>query len=151
MNFTQTAPYPHALAEIVSKTTYRPGWRVWLTEPDFDRGQGSIGLTLIILTSTVNAYRHDHEMRVQHLFPVPPASYDADSWQRWLLAQFLLVESHEACEFFTVDGEKPYAPNHGPGRDPYVNDYATEGQAATTFRGDDAGKGRELADVTTAR
>lgn len=137
------APYPDALREIVDTATYRPGWLLSLVD-DFDRGQGSRGLTFIVITKTVNSYKPDEPIRVQHLFPVPPAAYDRDSWQRWVLSQLLLVEQHEACEFFTVAGVKPYAPNHGPGRDPYViHDYATEEQAATRFTGAPAGKGRE--------
>ncbi len=52
--------------------------------------------------------------------PVPPASYNKRSWQRWLFDQILLVERHETMEFFTIDEEKPYSPNHGPGNDPYI-------------------------------
>lgn len=141
----QEASWPFELEDLVLRTQYRPGWDFWLTKTDYDRGQDSIGLTLIIAAKTINSYDHDISMIVNHLFIVPAASYDRDSWQRWLLEQCLLVERHEACEFFTIDGVKPYAPNHGEGRDPYViHDYATEKQAATTFRNEDAGKGREV-------
>lgn len=32
--------------------------------------------------------------------PVPAAAYNEQSWTRWLLEQILLVEKHEAMEFF---------------------------------------------------
>ena len=66
------------------------------------------------------AHEQGETYRVHHYMPVPPAAYDRRSWQHWLLEQCLLVERHEACEFFTVDGDKPYAPNHGPGNTPYM-------------------------------
>lgn len=141
----QEAPYPNDLAAIVEALEYRPGWGVSLSDVGYDRGQDSWGLTLLVRAETVNSYPPHQPMYVLHLFPVPAASYDRDSWQRWLLEQLLLVERHEACEFFTVAGVKPYAPNHGPGRDPYViHDYSTEEAAATKFTGDPAGKGREV-------
>lgn len=131
----QSAPYPSELADLVSKCAYRQGWRVWLEHED--RGQGSVGLTLNILVDTVNSYPPHQPMRVRHLFIVPAASYNRVSWQRWLLEQFLLVERHEACEFFTIDGEKPYAPHHGPGFDPYIIfDHGDDLDRRTSFRGE---------------
>jgi hypothetical protein len=132
---TQAAPYPTALAEIVDRCTYRPGWRIWLGQDD--RGQGSTGLTLVITTNTVNSYHHDQPMYVNHLFIVPAAAYDARSWRRWLFECFHQVELHEAMEFFTIAGQKPYAPSHGPGNDPYlVREVGTDIDVRTSFRGE---------------
>lgn len=133
---TQTAPYPAALAELVEEGGYRPGWRAYLR--DLDRGQGSKGLTLVIETLGYNSYHPElgETYRVRHYMPVPPAAFDRRSWQRWLFEQFLLIERHEACEFFTVAGQRPYAPSHGPGNDPYiVREIGTELDARTSFRG----------------
>jgi hypothetical protein len=131
---TQTAPYPDALDKIVTACTYRPGWMMWLSD-DEDRGQGCEGLTLIVLVVGPNSYPPHEEIRVRHLFPVPPAAYGHDSWQRWLFEQLLLVERHECMEFFTVDGHKPYAPNHGHGEDPYiVHDLTTDETRRTDWR-----------------
>jgi hypothetical protein len=117
---TQTAEWPTELAMLVRDCTYRPGWAVKLGH--IDRGQGSEGLTLIITTLGYDSYHPENGQtyRVNHYFPVPPAAYDAQSWRRWLLERFLMVERHEACEFFTIAGVKPYAPHHGPGHDPYI-------------------------------
>lgn len=137
MVMTQEAPYPTVLAELVDVLAYRPGWAFSLA--NIPRGQGSIGLTLDIITIGYNSYHVDRGQtyRVHHYMPVPPASYNRASWQRWLFEQCLLVERHEACEFFVVDGERPYAPNHGPGWDPYiVTELATEVDRRTSFRGD---------------
>jgi hypothetical protein len=136
-NLTQTAPWPTALASLVERCTYRPGWTVRLTGTDYDRGQESIGLTLIVTTDTVNSYRHDEFVAVRHLFIVPAAAFDERSWRRWLFECFRQVETHECMEFFTIDGEKPYAPSHGPGNDPYlVREIGTEVDQRTSFRGE---------------
>ena len=140
----QTAPYPQSLKYLVDRLQYRPGWTFRLQ--DLDRGQGSEGLTLTITTLGYNSYRpQDGETyQVNHYMPVPPAAFDARSWQRWLFDQLLLVERHECMEFFTVHDSpgsehsvKPYAPSHGPGNDPYiVREVGTETDQRTSFRGE---------------
>jgi hypothetical protein len=133
----QAAPYPTELAALVRHCTYRPNWRLWLSQPGYDRGQGSVGLTLVITTNTVNSYDHNEPIAVRHLFPVPPAAFDVRSWQRWLFEQYLLVERHECAEFFVIDGERPYAPSHGPGNDPsLIREVGTDLDRRTSFRGE---------------
>jgi len=144
----QTAPYPDELADLVSRLEYRPGWTFDLL--DKDRGQGSKGLTLIITTRGYDAYHPDRGegYRVHHYMLVPPASYNRRSWLNWLFEQCQLVEKHECMEFFTLvtkgDGERtpdfverPFAPAHGPGNDPYlVLTYGTDIDQRTSFRGE---------------
>lgn len=130
----QEAPFPEELEALVRGWKYKAGWGCRLYE-DYDRGQDSKGLTLIITTKTQDSYHPDEEKRVAHLFIVPAAAYDKRSWQRWLLDQHLLIESHEACEFFEVDGVKPYAPSHGHGQDPYmIRELGTEEDVRMSFR-----------------
>jgi len=152
----QIAPRPDALYDLVSRLQYRPGWEFSLL--DLDRGQGSAGLTLIITTQGYNSYRPEYgeTYHVNHYMPVPPAAYDERSWRRWLFDQLLLVERHEAMEFFAFrvvsaehPGEftsledeqcglvRPYAPSHGPGNDPYlVRELGTGLDQRTSFRGE---------------
>jgi hypothetical protein len=133
----QTAPYPEELRNLVSRLAYRPGWKIALE--DIDRGQNSKGLTLIITTLGYDSYHPERgeTYRVHHYMPVSPAAYDERSWRRWLFDQLLLVERHEAMEFFAIDGERPYAPSHGPGNDPYiVREIGTETDRRTSFRGE---------------
>ena len=133
----QQAPDPTVLFDLVERCTYRPRWKVSLLE-DYDRGQGSRGLTLDIVTRGYNSYRPEEgeAYGVHHLLPVPPAAYDERSWRRWLFEQFLLVERHEAMEFFKIDGVRPYAPHHGPGNDPYiVFDHGTDEDTRTSSSG----------------
>jgi hypothetical protein len=130
---TQTAPYPHDLAALVDECEYRRGWRVKLV--DTDRGQGSKGLTLIITAIVQDSLNQDELIGVNHLFIVPAASYNRRSWMRWLLDRFLDVESHEACEYFRIGGERVYAPHHSEGEDPYtifeIGDFETANKRFT--------------------
>lgn len=150
----QEAPFPTILGELVEALAYRPGWQ--FVFGDIDRGQGSAGLTLDIVTLGYNSYHPDRgeTYSVHHYMPVPPASYNRQSWQRWLFEQCLLVERHEAMEFFrfeydtpnqvgievlgtTHHVERPYAPHHGPGNDPYiVFEHGTDLDVRTRFTGE---------------
>lgn len=131
---TQTAPYPVVLEELVDACTYRDEWELKLWH--LDRGQGCSGLTLSVFVEVPNSYPPHAPIRVHHLFPVPAAAYNRESWRRWLFEQLQLVERHEAMEFFEVDQVKPYAPNHGPGHDPYtVREVTTDEARRTDFRG----------------
>lgn len=142
----QRAPFPHELADLVSKLTYRPGWNISLKHmvrdredpADDDSAAIAEGLTLDITTHGYNSYHPENGQyyRVHHYMIVPAATYTRESWMRWLLEMFFLVERHEACEFFTLDGEKPYAPHHGPGEDPYIVwHHGTDDQRRISFRG----------------
>ena len=132
---SQAAPYPQALADLVDELDYRHNWRFELR--DTDRGQGSAGLTLVITIATMDTYAPEEPIHVAHYMLVPPASYNRRSWQWWLFSQILLVEQHEAAEFFVVGGHRPYAPLHGPGNDPYlIAELATDEERRTTFRGE---------------
>lgn len=137
----QVAPWPAELADLVERTKYRRNWRVWLEDrvrdPASTHGAEGAGLTLVIQTFTFNSYDQDERVAVNHFFIVPAATYDKRSWRRWLLEQFIKVEVHEACEFFSIDGEFPYAPSHGPGNDPYmVRELGTELDQRTKFTGE---------------
>lgn len=104
------------LAALVPRITYKPGWTFELKE--ISRGQGSEGLTLCIGATVKNSFGDDL-VGILHLMPVIPAAYDEDTWKRWILDQILLVEQHECMEFYRIDGEQPFFPEHGPGRSPY--------------------------------
>lgn len=119
-DMAQVAPFPHPLQDLVQRLAYKPGWTFELRH--MDRGQGSEGLTLVITILEYDSYNPagGRTYRVHHLMPVPPASYNERSWRRWLFQQFLLVEQHEAAEFFMIGDDRPYAPLHHDGNDPYA-------------------------------
>jgi hypothetical protein len=154
MEMRQYAPYPTALAELVEKFCYRPGWTFALEDIERDpadtHGAAAGGLTLVGLTGTwtwkneygrsyegaMDAYHPDTPRPVYFYFPVPAATYDKRSWRRWLFERILDVERHEAMEHFEIDGERPYSPSHGPGNDPYfIREVGTETDQRTSFRG----------------
>lgn len=116
---TQTAPDPVTLRSLVERLTYKVGWTFNLVD-NLDRGQESKGMTLVIALDTTNSYDPKQHFVVNHYMIVPAASFDERSWKRWLFDQILLVEQHEASEFFKIDNSRPFAPNHGPGNDPYA-------------------------------
>lgn len=131
------APWPSELEAVVAAAEYRPGWRFQLK--DIDRHQGSEGLTLSIFSRGYDTYHPDRgeTYRVVHYFPVPPAAFDRRAWERWLLDCLIEVETHECCEFLQVGGARPFAPNHGPGRNPYsVLEVGRVEDAETRFTGE---------------
>jgi hypothetical protein len=162
----QDAPYPTILAGLVERLRLDPGWRVWLSEETRDTGspeQGH-GLTLTIGTLTFDTYHPELGRRyaVLHTFAVPPATYNEQSWTRWLFERYVDVLRHEGMEFFRIMPEcdcgergytgygahepacpvireepfRPYAPNHGPGNDPYVvRELTTDVDRRTQFTG----------------
>lgn len=105
------------LADLVKRVTYKPSWTFELAE--IDRGQDCHGLTLMIGAQLTDSSNPTQTVGVLHLMPVLPAAYDEDSWTGWILEQIQLVEQHETLEFFQIDGEAPFFPGHGPGRNPY--------------------------------
>ena len=131
----QVAPYPKALESLVGRISYKSNWKFTLA--DVDRGQGSEGLTLCCLIETEDSYEEGKYRRVMHYMIPPPAAFDEREWQAWLMDQVILIETHEAMEFFKIDGKRPYAPNHGPGRNPYrIHEKGTFKDAATQFTGE---------------
>jgi len=124
-------------------------------------------MTLVVQRAGPNTYDHDEPMTVNHYFAVPPATYNRQSWMRWLFDRLGDVDTHERMEDFTFavpvevrpatgkrDAdvaevlERPLAPCHGPGWDPYVVTYERTGtDRRTSFRGvlDDDGTGQAKA------
>jgi hypothetical protein len=135
----QTAPYPQPLADLLAEFSL-PGrdWKVTLADvvrdpAEYGRGESS-GLTLCILVTAPDTQHPELLTRVMNYFPVPPATWDARGWRRWLLERCRDVDLHELCEAFTIAGEQPYAPSHGPGNDPYiVREIGTAEDAAWRF------------------
>jgi hypothetical protein len=113
------------LVDVVGRITYKPGWKILLADivRVHEHLAGGSGLTLIIENDSVpDSTDPSKQVGLTHFFVVPPASYDAETWERWVLDCIIQVESHEAMEFFKVDGWAPYFPPHGPanGRSPYT-------------------------------
>lgn len=137
----QEAPFPYALADIVENWRYKPGWHFKLV--DRDRGQESLGLTLVVTTLTHESLHDDPDtsfeqwpiISVNHFFIVPAAGYNRNSWRNWMMERMKDIEIHEMCEFIRVNGERVFAPHHGEGEDPYIVWHlGTEEASKKTFR-----------------
>lgn len=123
---------PEHLPALVEAITYKPRWEFALAdqrEPD-----GSGGLALHIISDTEDSFDFGSRIRVRHAFLVPAASWTRDVWAAWLFDRVRDVETHEAGEFFRIDGVREFAPHHGNGEDPYrvwhVSDWATAAKSA---------------------
>lgn len=127
-----SAPWPADLDDLVGRARCHDGWSFHLADGEWDDGFVT-GLRLIITVRSVDAYHPDRPRGTSFLFPVPVATFDRGSWQRWLWDRVMDVHHHETGEAFGFayhrpgwDGamevmERPFAPFHGPGRDPNRN------------------------------
>jgi hypothetical protein len=158
----QWAPFPHEPQALVAMARHRHGWQFHLVDEERDpadtHGASAGGLTLEIVvlvtdgsTETICATCQSPIMnyRVRFLYPVPPATWDRQTWLDWLIDCVEHTELHEAREFFRLEWaelmhgryvrhtEHPCAPNHGPGRDfTRRYSYATDEQRRTSFLGE---------------
>jgi len=101
------------LAELVATVRCKPGWSFKLLEEEG-------ALRLVITVAGYDSYNNEQRLRVAHFFPVPTATYNEKSWQRWIFEMCRRVENHELGEWFKVGEKRPFAPLHGPGEDPYT-------------------------------
>jgi hypothetical protein len=114
---------------IVRRTRCKPDWSFRLQDEDG-------ALRLIITVAGRDSYNPDVSIRVAHFFPVPVATYNEKSWRRWVFEMCRRVENHELGEWFRVGEERPFAPLHGPGEDPYtVHEFRDEVDARTLQSG----------------
>lgn len=104
-----------ALVSIYYARDEPPGKRFRLVRSDEENF-----CVLFIMTYNQDSYKPDGEMRhTRHEFVVPVATYNKDTWVRWVFDRFMEIEQHEATESFKVNGLRVYAPHHGNGENPY--------------------------------
>lgn len=126
-------PYePPGLREIIESIEYKPGWKFYLRT--FSEEGEIRGWRLVVFSYTDNSLDPAEKAMVHHSFLVPPTSWNRDNWVAWLLDRVIDVETHEACEFFRVNGYREFAPHHSDGEDPYrvwhVSDHETARKSA---------------------
>jgi hypothetical protein len=117
------------LRRIIAVVKFKPG--VYFTLVD----DAEEGLRLRIKDSLCrDAYKPDdpHVMGLNHYFPVPLTTWNEHSWRRWVFDCCLAYENHESGEWFRFDDERPFAPAHGPGENPYVINYIRSDVVART-------------------
>lgn len=119
------------LAGIVEHVRCKPGWSFRLVDEDG-------ALRLVIRVSGYDSSRPSERisMSVNHFQPVPMTTYNKKTWRRWIFEMCRRVENHELGEWFRIGDERPFAPLHGPGEDPYtVHEFRPEADALTTQDG----------------
>lgn len=123
----------YILRELVARAKCKIGWTFCL-----DQDPNDTYPKLVITVSGYNSAKGEKKepLIVRHYFPVPEATYNEKSWQRWMFEMCRRVENHELGEWFRIDEERPFAPLHGPGEDPYtVHEYREIKDALTTQDG----------------
>jgi hypothetical protein len=118
------------LAVLLSGVTCKPGWSFHLAV------SAETGALELIVSIPVADSRGGAIQRINNHFPVPIATYNFKSWRRWIFERCRQVEDHELGEWFRVDGDRPFAPLHGPGCDPYmIREVSTDEETRTDQRG----------------
>lgn len=89
-----------ALKQLLQKFTYKPGWTF-----DVER-EG-----LVIRFTAIDADDHTKLAPVSFGVTIPAFVRTDFPWDRWLLDQIMVVEDHEAREFFKINGVKVFDPH----------------------------------------
>lgn len=119
------------LARIVCETRCKPGWSFRLVDEDGAK-------RLVIRIEGRDNYDESSPFVALHYHPVPITTYNEKTWRRWIFEQCIRSMNHEIGESlrFGEGEERPFAPMHGPGEDPYtVHEIRPEIDARTTQDG----------------
>ena len=108
--------YPHPLTALLPRVHYK-GWRFEVRSTDPNIGLG--GMAMLYVYANVQDSITGQPMQVSHEFIIPAVSMTETEWRRWLFDRIVLVETHEAMEFFWVDADRPFFPEHGFQASPY--------------------------------
>jgi hypothetical protein len=98
-----TLTFAQVKAEV-AKVVYRPGWTFTVEERGFEDPW------LRVIAPVMNAYRPEELVDLGIDSPIPPMA-DVDALHRWLIWRLERVESHEAREWFRVDGVVLFDPH----------------------------------------
>jgi len=130
------------LALVVLAVRGKPGWEFSLINDDE-------GLRLVITDmECVDAYNPERPFPLRHYFPVPNATYNTASWRRWVHICCMGVETHEVGEWLRWGDERPFAPLHGPGEDPYViHEFRPDEDRKTTQNGSMRSSSTKLCEI----
>lgn len=138
----QWAPYPRELLDIIACATWPPDIRrAYLADMERDpaetHGGSAGGLTLVFNVIGPNPYKPGDTQSTAFYYPVPAATWNRGAWLLWVFECLEDTYRHELMEWFVVDGERPFAPLHGPGDNPYrLHVNSTSLQRRTSFRGE---------------
>lgn len=129
--FMEPANTFDVLEGLVAAARCKPGWSFRLVDED-----GALRLVIRVEGTDSSRPGDNRRFTVDHYHPVPTATYNAATWRRWIFEQCRRVENHELGEWLRWGDERPFAPLHGPGEDPYtVHEFRPESDALTTQDG----------------
>lgn len=118
------------LRKLVEEVSYKPGWELKIVEED-----GALRLKMTDW-QCVDAYNPGVSFPLSHFHPVPIATYNEKTWKRWIYEQCRRTENHEIGEWLRWGDDRPFAPLHAPGEDPYtVHEFRDNVDAQTTQDG----------------
>jgi hypothetical protein len=95
------------IADEVRRMSYKDGWAMSVFYPDEFQG-----LYFAVDIDMPNSYKPDETVPL-HIESPLPAMTDADALKTWVLCRLIVIETHEALEWFKVDG-KMYRDPHDP-------------------------------------
>ena len=136
MNVSENQDYLNSeLVDLVKLVTYKPEWKIYVAHEIADDGAG--GWHLFVVSCTQDSLDPSRQIRVRHGFLIPPASYNRNSWAAWIFDRLRDVETHEAGEFFRIDGLREFAPHHSNGENPYLVWHTGDYETAKKRSGDE--------------
>ena len=98
--------------DVTPSLGYKPGWT-------FKLAVRADGDWLCIRAVTVDSNNRTNTRATGHMFKLPEEPMTLRQFARWAFDRCLLCELHEAGEFFSVDGFRPFFPNHQDEGSPY--------------------------------
>jgi hypothetical protein len=96
---------------LVASLRYKPGWSFKIAGPH--------SRYLCVFATTPDSHSPTRERCTQHQFQLLDDYKDERAFYRWVFDCLLLCELHEAGEFFTANGHRPFYPNHQDEGSPY--------------------------------
>jgi hypothetical protein len=87
------------MREVVSRVTYRPGWRLSL---ELDRFEGPV---LVVEATEPDSSDARKTIDLRIITFIPPVD-DEHAFMEWLLYRFCRIETHEAREWLRLDDER---------------------------------------------
>ena len=116
------------LQDVIAAVRCKPRWSFAMRLDDKEAGPR---LAILVMDGE-DARVEGGRISVAHFFPIPIATYNRASWRRWIFECCRKVEDHELGEWFRDGDERPFAPLHGPGEDPYtVHEFRPQVDART--------------------
>lgn len=95
----------HAIASIIQRVSYKPGWVLRAWEPDPIQGS-----YLSVTVELENSYRPGSTVPLYIHSPIPPMA-DQTALLTWLAWRLRVVETHELLEWLKVD-DRPWIDPH---------------------------------------